>query len=91
LRALVELIIALVEFLEAEARALRAGTFRLGLSVVLLGVAGLLVVSGVGLMLRGLFLYVAIWLGEAPATLLVGLVTLCVAGGFIWSARRLSR
>jgi hypothetical protein len=91
LRGLAELIIALLELLEAEARALRAGAFRLGLSVALLGAAGVLFVGGVGFILRGLYLYLAIWLGQATATLLIGWVTLFVAGGLIWSARRLSR
>jgi hypothetical protein len=91
LKALVELIIALLELLEVEARALRSGAFRLGLCVVLLGAAGVLIVGGVGLVLRALFLYLAIVLGQATATLLIGLVTLLMAGGLVWSARQLSR
>jgi hypothetical protein len=91
LRALTELIIALLELLEAEARALRSGAFRLGLALALLGAAGVLTVGGVGLILRALYLYLAIFLGQATATLLIGLVTLLVAGELVWSARRLSR
>ena len=40
---------------------------------------------------RALYLYLAIVLGQATATLVIGLVTLSLAGGSIWSARRLSR
>jgi hypothetical protein len=49
------------------------------------------IVGGVGLILRACYLYLAILLGQATATLLVGLVTLLMAGGLVWSARQLSR
>ena len=91
MKALVELLIAVLELFEAEARALRTGAFRLGLCMALLGVAGLLTAGGVGLILRALYLYLVIVLGQATATLVIGLVTLFLAGGSIWSARRLSR
>jgi hypothetical protein len=91
LRGLAELIIALLELLEAEARALRSGSFRLGLSLALLGTAGGLMVVGVGLILRALYLYLDIFLSPPTATLITGVVTLLVSGGLLWSARRLSR
>jgi hypothetical protein len=91
LRALAELIIAFLELLEAEARALRSGSFRLGLSLALLGTAGTLALGGVALILRALYLYLAIILSPPTATLITGMVTLLVAGGLVWSARRLSR
>ena len=53
MRGLTELIIALLELLEAEARALRSGSFRLGLSLALLGTAGTLMLVGVALILAG--------------------------------------
>ena len=91
MRALAELIIAFLELLEAEARALRSGSFRLGLSLALLGTAGTLALGGVALILRALYLYLAIILSPPTATLITGMVTLLVAGGLVWSARRLSR
>ena len=91
MRGLTELIIALLELLEAEARALRSGSFRLGLSLALLGTAGTLMVVGVWLILRALYLYLAIFLSPPTATLITGVVTLLVSGGLVWSARRLSR
>jgi hypothetical protein len=91
LRALAELIIAFLELLEAEARALRSGSFRLGLSLALLGTAGTLALGGVALILWALYLYLAIILSPPTATLITGMVTLLVAGGLVWSARRLSR
>jgi hypothetical protein len=91
LRALADLTIALLELLEAEARALRAGSFRLGLSLALLGAAGVLGLSGIGLILRAVYLYFALVLSPPTATLMTGIVTLLVSGGLIWSARRLSR
>jgi hypothetical protein len=91
LKVLAELIIALLELLEAEARALRSGSFRLGLSLALLGTAGTLTLGGVGLILWALYLYLAILLNPPTATLITGVVTLLVSGGLVWSARRLSR
>ena len=46
---------------------------------------------GVGLILRALYLYLAISLSPPTATLITGVVTLLVSGGLGWSARRLSR
>ena len=91
MRGLAELIIALLELLEAEARALRSGSFRLGLSLALLGTAGILMLVGVWLILRALYLYLAIFLSPPTATLITGVVTLLVSGGLVWSARRLNR
>ena len=91
MRGLAELIIALLELLEAEARALRSGSFRLGLSLALLGTAGILMLVGVWLILRALYLYLAIFLSPPTATMITGVVTLLVSGGLVWSARRLSR
>ena len=91
MRGLAELIIALLELLEAEVRALRSGSFRLGLSLALLGTAGTLMLVGVALILRALYLYLALFLSPPTATLITGVVTLLVSGGLVWSARRLSR
>jgi hypothetical protein len=91
LRALAELIIALLELLEAEARVLRSGAFRLGLSLALLATAGILTLSAIALILRALYLYLVIILSPPTATLITGVVTLPVAGGLVWTARRLSR
>jgi hypothetical protein len=91
LRALAELLIAFLELLEAEARAMRSGTFRLGLGLALLGTAGTLAVAGVSLIMLALYLYLAIILSPPTATLITGIVTLLVAGVLVWSARRLSR
>jgi hypothetical protein len=91
LRGLAELIIALLELLEAEARALRSGALRFALSLALLGTAGTLILVGVGLLLRALYLYLAISLSAPTATLITGVATLLVSGGLVWSARRLNR
>jgi hypothetical protein len=91
LRGLAELIIALLELLEAEARALRAGSFHLALSLALLVTAGTLMLVGVGLILRAFYLYLAISMSPPTATLITGVVTLLVSGGLVWCARRLSR
>jgi hypothetical protein len=91
LRGLAELIIALLELLEAEARALRSGSLRLGLSLALLGTAGTLMFVGVGLILWALYLYLASVLSPPAATLITGMVSLLVSGALVWSAKQLSR
>lgn len=91
MRALAELLIAFLELLEAEARALRSGTFRLGLSLALLGTAGVLLTVGVALIMWALYLYLAMALGPPTATLITGIATILMAGGLVWSASRLSR
>jgi hypothetical protein len=91
LKALAELIIAFLELLEAEARALRSGSFRLAMSVGLLATAGLLGLGGIGLVLWALYLYLAMFMSPSAATLLTGVVTLLASGGLVWSARRLGR
>ena len=91
MKALAELVFALLELLEAEARALRSGSFRLGLGLMLLGTAGILMLLGIGLILWALYLHLAFLLSSPTAPLITGVVTLLVSGGLVWSARRLSR
>ena len=91
MRALPELIIALLELIEAEVRALRSGAQRFAVTLVFLGTAGVLTVVGAALLLRALYLYLLIVLIPPTATLITGVVTLLIAGGCLWSARRLSR
>ncbi|HSF31118.1 MAG TPA: hypothetical protein VLK82_11705 [Candidatus Tectomicrobia bacterium] len=91
MRGLAELIIALLELLEAEARALRSGSFRLAVSLGLLATAGILALGGIGLVLWALYLYLAVFLGPPAATLITGIITLLASGGLVWSGRRLSR
>ena len=91
MRGLAELIIALLELLEAEVRALRAGSFRLGLSLALLVAAGMLSLGGVGLILRAVYLYFALVLSPPTATLMTSVVTLLVSGGLLFGAKRLTR
>jgi hypothetical protein len=91
LRVLADLIIALLELLEAEARAFRSGLFRVVLSLALVGTAGTLTLGGVGLILWALYLDLALFLSPPTATLTTGVITLLVSGGLVWSAGRLSR
>ncbi|MBM4320151.1 MAG: hypothetical protein FJ125_09350 [Deltaproteobacteria bacterium] len=87
LRALVEYIIAGVDYFEAEARALRRGVMRLGLGLMLLLAAGLLLVGGIGLLAAGLYLLLAIYLPPYAAAGIDGAVVLVLAGALIWRAR----
>jgi hypothetical protein len=90
-QALVEGLIGLAEFFEAEARSLRDGVMRMGLGLVLLVVAGVVLTLGVGLLLAGLYLYLLYYIRPYAAISVVGLLALLVAGGVLWAARRVAR
>jgi len=87
----VELVIALADLLEAEGRSLRRAAARLGGSMVLFAVAGLLAVAGLCLCLWGIYQYLAVSLGAVSAALLTGIASLAVAGGVLWIGQRISR
>ena len=86
-----ELVIALADLLEAEGRSLRRAAARLGGSMVLFAVAGLLAVAGLCLCLWGIYQYLAVSLGAVSAALLTGIASLAVAGGVLWIGQRISR
>lgn len=55
MRTLTEYILALADLVEAEARAIRRGLFRLVVAVMVLLVAGALMLLGLGMVLYGLY------------------------------------
>ena len=82
---------AVADLLEAEGRALRRSTARLGGSLVLFALAGLLAAGGLCLCLWGLYQYLAVSLGGSAAALLTGVTTVAIAGGLLWIGQRMSR
>ncbi|MFZ0469242.1 MAG: hypothetical protein WAL92_10005 [Thiogranum sp.] len=82
---------AVADLLEAEGRALRRSTARLGGSLVLFALAGLLAAGGLCLCLWGLYQYLAVSLGGTAAALLTGVTTVVIAGGLLWIGQRMSR
>jgi hypothetical protein len=83
--------VAVANLLEAEGRALRRSTARLGGSLVLFALAGLLAAGGLCLCLWGLYQYLAVSLGGTAAALLTGVTTVVIAGGLLWIGQRMSR
>jgi len=83
--------VAVADLLEAEGRALRRSTARLGGSLVLFALGGLLAAGGLCLCLWGLYQYLAVSLGGTAAALLTGVTTVVIAGGLLWIGQRMSR
>lgn len=70
---------------------MRRSTARLGGSLVLFALAGLLAAGGLCLCLWGLYQYLAVSLGGTAAALLTGVTTVVIAGGLLWIGQRMSR
>ncbi len=64
---------------------------RTGAGFACLGVAALLLLLGLGLCLWAVYLWLALSLGPAGAAVLIGVVSLLLAGGLAWVALRLGR
>lgn len=86
--SLAELIVCFLDLLEAEGRALRAGTARLGLIVALLGVMGFLLAVGAGLIIWSAYLYLRAGLPPRSSALAVGLMVLFVTGVLAWGIKK---
>lgn len=86
-----DVVIALVDLIEAEGVVLRRATARLGYGLALTLLAALALGVGAGLCLWAIYLYLLSALDPATARLLTGLLTLLIGGGLVWVARRLSR
>lgn len=89
--ALVEVVLGLVDVLEAEGRALRAGLARLVSALLLLAVAGAVLLCAAMVLLWAAYLWLSGVVAPAPAALLVGLLALLLAGGMWWRAREMVR
>lgn len=86
--AIGEVVISTVELLEAEAKRLQVGLRGALLSGVLIGVAALLLLGGLGWLAAAGFLQLRDALGAVPAAALMGLASLIIAGGMLWYATR---
>lgn len=83
-----EVVISTVELLEAEARKLRTNLRGVVVSLVLIGVAGVLLLGGLGWLVAAGYMQLRVWLDPAPAAALVGLGSILLAGGGLWWARK---
>lgn len=90
LRSLTDVIIAFIELLEVEARALGRGVKQVGLTLAILMVAGALaagvVVAGAGFIIWSLYLTMNVYFHQATAALLTGLAIWIVIGVVGWIA-----
>ena len=79
--------IALVELLEAEARALKGQARRFGFGLFFLVMAGILGLAALGFGLAAAYLYLSRFLDSPSAALVCGLGSLILTGGLLWTAR----
>jgi hypothetical protein len=91
LRALVDTVLAFLDVLEAEGRAAKRGAIRLTIAAGLVAIALLVALFGLCLLLRALYLSLAITMTPAVAALLAGLIALLLSGGLLWIATRVNR
>ena len=84
MKFLTELLIACLDFFEAEAGALRRGVVRVGFSLVLLVVGGVMALGAVGFFTAAIYLQFASFVSPVVASLITGgilLVATLVLGG----------
>jgi len=86
-----DLVIALLDLLEAEGRALRSSALRVGLGLGLLVIAvGMLMVSA-AFLLWSAYQVVSLWLGPASAALAMSLLALLIALLIVYLVKWLNR
>lgn len=85
--ALGEVVISTVELFEAEARKLQSGARGLLSSMLLMVVAGVLVLVGLGWLVAAGYLQLRVWMSPAAASALMGLLAI-LAGGILWYTNR---
>lgn len=86
--ALGDVVVGVVELVEAEARKLGSSVKSLLLALVLILGAGILALGGLGWLVAAGYLQLRVWLPPAGAAATMGLVALVVAGGTLWYAMR---
>jgi hypothetical protein len=64
---------------------------RSAISLACLVVAAVVLLLGLGLCLWGAYLWLAALLGAAGAAAVIGVATLILAGGLVWTAIHISR
>ena len=88
---IVEMILGLMDVLEAEGRSLQKNLMRVVSALLVLVVAGLLLLSASLVLLWAAYLWLSSTMAPALAALLVGLLALLLSSGLWWRARNLLR
>jgi hypothetical protein len=91
MEALANLMIATVDLVEAEGRALRRQAVRFLWTVALILVASVMGAVGVGFVLAGLYWLLSAQLSAPEAAILFGIIALALAGAIAWIAHGLMR
>ena len=86
--ALAELLISAVELIELEGRSLRRKVQGLMQSLVMMLAAGSMLIAASVWLTWALFTALATALSPALAGLIIGVVSLLLAGGFLWLSRK---
>ncbi len=78
----------IADLVEAEGRSLREMVVRLGGAVGLLVMVVALSLSGIGLLLAGVYRWIAAAAGPEWASGVTGAMCLAIAGGLLWVMRK---
>jgi uncharacterized membrane protein YcjF (UPF0283 family) len=86
-----DLVIALLDLLEAEGRALRSAVLRVGLGLGLLMVAIGMVLVSLAFLLWSAYQFVALWYGPTVAALVMSMLALLIALLILYLVKWLNR
>jgi predicted tellurium resistance membrane protein TerC len=86
-----ELIVALMDLLEAEARELRNRVLRLGMGLALIVAAGGVFLIALAVLLWAFYWYLLLVMRPGEALLLTGTVALALTGVLFWLASKMIR
>jgi len=88
---MIKLIIPLLQLLLKESKTIRMVVLRLGISLLLLGMAWAFMLVGLGFIIWALYLYLTNYLNPPIAALASGFLILLIAGVQLLIVRRLTR
>ncbi len=91
MKALTDVIIGLFDLAEAEGRLLQSKVLQTTSQILFLTIATLFLIVAAGLFLTASYQVLSLYLPQAGALFIVGMVCLLVAGVMIWFARYTSR
>ncbi len=93
LRTLIEYIIALLDLAAAEGRRFRRGLTSLLVGSVLILIAGLLILGGIGICISGVYAgFISVFHGSIFwAGIVTGLLTIFFAGAMLWVGKVIAR
>lgn len=89
MESIANMLVATVNLVEAEGRTLRRQLVRLGIATAMILCAAALAIIGVGFLLYGLQRVLAEAVSAPVAAAVFGGVALALAGGLLWTVRKL--